>query len=114
MYEDKLVGRIDQEFYERKSKDWKQQQVEISRQILALKRSDMPCLSEGVQLLELAQRTVVFYDQRSNREKRRILNFVCSNSTWKERQLTPNYRQPFGIIAEKKKICWAEEAVFFH
>ena len=82
MCEDKLDGRIDQEFYERKSKDWKQQQVEISRQILALKRSDMPCLSEGVQLLELAQRTVVFYDQRSNREKRRILNFVCSNLIW--------------------------------
>ena len=37
---------------------------------------------------------------------------MCSNSTWKERQLTPNYRQPLGIIAEKKKICRAEEAVF--
>ena len=112
MYEDKLDGRIDQEFYERKSTDWKQQQVEISRQILALKRSDQSDLSEGVQLLELAQRAVILYDQQSNREKRRILNFVCSNSTWKEGQLSPNYRQPFGIIAEKNKICRAGEAAF--
>ena len=82
MYEDELDGSINQEFYERKSKDWKQQQVEISRQILALERSDQPCLSEGAQLLELAQSPVVFYDQRSNREKRRNLNFVCSNLTW--------------------------------
>ena len=48
MYEYKLDKRIDQEFYERKSKDWK------------------------------------------------------------EGQLKPNYRQPFGIIAEKNKICSAE------
>ena len=54
MYEDKLDGRIDQEFYERKSKDWKQQQVEISQQILAFKQSDQSCLSRSVQLLELA------------------------------------------------------------
>ena len=69
MYEDKLDGRIDQEFYERKSKDWKQQQVEISQQILAFKRSDQSCLSEGVQLLELTQRAVILYDRLSNRGK---------------------------------------------
>ena len=69
MCEDKLDGRIGQEFHERKSKDWKQQQVESSRQTLALERSDQSCLSDGVQLLKLAQRTVILYDRQSNREK---------------------------------------------
>ena len=62
MCEDKLDGRIDQEFYERKSKDWKQQQVESSRQTLGLERSDKSCLSDGVQLLKPAQRAVILYD----------------------------------------------------
>ena len=84
MCEDKPNGKIDQEFYERKSKDWKQQQVESSRQTLGLERSDESCLSDGVQLLKPAQRAVILYDRQSNREKRRILNLVCSNSTWKE------------------------------
>ena len=53
MYEDKLNGGIDQEFYKRGSIDWKQKQVEISWQILALKRSDHSSLSEGVKLLGL-------------------------------------------------------------
>ena len=53
MYEDILNRRIDQEFYKRGGIDWKQKQVEISWQILALKRSDHSSLSESVQLLEL-------------------------------------------------------------
>ena len=64
MCEDELDGSINQEFYERKSKDWKQQQVEISLQILALERSDQSCLLEGVQLLELVQRAVILYDNQ--------------------------------------------------
>ena len=64
MCENKLDERIDQEFYERKSKDWKQQQVESSRQTLALERSDQSCLLEGVKLLELVQRAVILYDNQ--------------------------------------------------
>ena len=62
MYEDKLGRRIDQELYERKNTDWKQKQVEISQQILALKRSDQSSLAEGVQLLKLVQHAVILYD----------------------------------------------------
>ena len=69
MCENKLDERIDQEFYERKSKDWKQQQVEISLQILALERSDQSCLLEGVQLLELVQRAVILYDNQIGKKE---------------------------------------------
>lgn len=34
------------------------------------------------------------------REKRRLLDFVLSNSTWKGGELTPVYRQPFDMIAD--------------
>ena len=32
-------------------------------------------------------------------EKRRLLDFVFSNSTWKHGKLIPNYRKPFDILA---------------
>jgi hypothetical protein len=32
-------------------------------------------------------------------EKRRILQFVFSNSTWKDGRLHPVYHQPFGLLA---------------
>ncbi len=32
-------------------------------------------------------------------EKRRLLNFVCSNSVWKDGSLYAKYRQPFELLA---------------
>jgi hypothetical protein len=32
-------------------------------------------------------------------EKRRLLNFVFSNSTWKDSKLIPAYRKPFYLLA---------------
>ena len=31
--------------------------------------------------------------------KRKLLNFVCSNSTWKDHTLTATFRQPFDVLA---------------
>ena len=36
-------------------------------------------------------------------EKRRLLNFVCSNSTWANGELNATLREPFGFIAEMAK-----------
>ena len=32
-------------------------------------------------------------------EKRRLLDFVLSNCSWKDGELTPTYRQPFDLLA---------------
>ncbi len=45
-------------------------------------------------------------------EKRRILNFVLSNSIWKDGHLLPNYRQPFDILAETNIAYQNKKAVF--
>jgi hypothetical protein len=37
------------------------------------------------------------------REKRRLLNFVLSNSTWNNGELTPEFRQPFDVLAVTNK-----------
>ncbi len=43
-------------------------------------------------------------------EKRRLLDFVFSNSTWAGGRLTPNYRKPFDLISEAVKMQAEEEA----
>jgi site-specific DNA recombinase len=45
------------------------------------------------------------------KEKRRILNFVLSNSIWKDGRLYPNYRQPFDILAETNTAYQNKKAV---
>jgi site-specific DNA recombinase len=54
--------------------------------------------------LELANRAAVLFERQDAREKRRLLNYVLSNCTWKSGELTPIFRQPFDIIADGAKL----------
>ena len=42
--------------------------------------------------------------------KRRLLDFVLSNSTWANGKLTPVFRQPFDMIALEATACAEEKA----
>lgn len=50
-------------------------------------------------ILELSQKAERLYERQEMEEKRRLLNFVFSNSTWKHGKLNPTYKQPFDILA---------------
>ena len=56
-------------------------------------------VDDGVRLLELAKKAYFLFKKQNPSEKRRLLDFVCSNSTWKDRTLTATFRQPFDILA---------------
>ena len=56
-------------------------------------------LDDGVALLDLANRAVELFEKQPPREKRRLLNFVLSNCSWSDGELTPEFRQPFDMIA---------------
>jgi hypothetical protein len=57
-------------------------------------------MEEGVQLLELAQSAQRLFEKQEAREKRRLLDFVVSNCTWKDGELAITFRQPFDLLAE--------------
>ncbi len=54
---------------------------------------------EGIKFLELLHNVMAAYVSADMRNKRRILDFVTSNSVWKDGQIHPNYREPFATIA---------------
>jgi hypothetical protein len=93
MYVDKLDGGISQEQYDRMSESFRSEQDDLLRQIEKHQHANQAYLDEGVRLLELSQNVVFLYDKQEIREKRRLLNFVCSNSQWKDGALIPNYRK---------------------
>ena len=100
MYEDKLDGVITQDFYDRKSSEWKREQDNIFRKFERHQGASRAYMDEGIKLLELAQHAVMLYEKQTDQEKRRIINFVCSNSIWKDGLLQANYRKPFDILVE--------------
>jgi hypothetical protein len=61
-------------------------------------------------LLELAGRAADRFEKQEPREKRRLLDFVLSNSTWADGVLTPQFRQPFDLLADAAATTREEKA----
>ena len=98
MYLDKLDGVISEEMYVKNSAAWREQQDRILRDIGRHQTANRVYIDDGVQLLELAQKALELYKKQKMSEKRRLINFVVSNSTWKEGNLAVTYREPFNFL----------------
>ena len=92
MYIDKLDGRIDTDFFDRKAAEWREEQRKCLELIQEHQDANQTYLDEGIRLLELAQTASMLFRRQSSAEKRRLLGFVLSNCTWKDGELTATYR----------------------
>jgi len=99
MYDDRLDGLLSKEQFIEKSEALRERQQDVRRKIEKHEAADRNYMLEGVQLLELLQNVVAAYVSADMPTKRRILDFVTSNSVWKDGQIYPNYREPFAAIA---------------
>lgn len=100
MYIDKLDGCIDAAFFACKAADWRGEQDRILADIHRHQAADRSYMDEGVRILELARNARSLFERQPAREKRRLLNFLLSNCTWDDGQITATFRQPFDILAE--------------
>ena len=71
----------------------------LADQIAEYENAAHDYVQDGVRLLELAKKAYFLFKQQKSSEKRKLLNFVCSNSTWKDQTLTATLRQPFDLLA---------------
>jgi site-specific DNA recombinase len=100
MYVDKLDGRIDAAFFDRTAAQWRDEQARCLSDIERHQNANRSYLDEGVHLLELAQSARRLFERQEAREKRRLLDFVVSNCSWKTGKLKVELRQPFDILAK--------------
>jgi site-specific DNA recombinase len=100
MYVDKLDGQIDASFFDRRASEWRLEQDRLLHLIADHQAANQTYLEEGVQVLELAKRAHSLFQTQEPREKRRLLDFVLSNCSWKGGELTAVFRQPFDILVD--------------
>jgi site-specific DNA recombinase len=98
MYDDKLDGRIDSDFFDRRASECRHAQDQILVDIEEHHSANVNYLDEGVALLELAARAGQLFECQSPSDQRLLLNHVVSNCSWKDGNLTADYRQPFDIV----------------
>lgn len=100
MYVDKLDGRIAQEFFDKKSAEWRNRQNAILETVHQHQNASQNYIEEGVKLLELAHNAHKLFAKQSATEKRRLLSLLLSNCFWDGKRLEIEFKQPFDLIAK--------------
>jgi DNA invertase Pin-like site-specific DNA recombinase len=110
MYIDKLDGRVDTAFYERKAAEWQAEQTRLLRLMEEHQAANHSYLADGVRLLDLARRAGELFRSQPAISKRRLLDFLLSKSVWAGGELRAEFRQPFDLIAVTAEADRAETA----
>jgi site-specific DNA recombinase len=70
MYMDKLDGRIDAEFFDRKAAEFRSEQCRLMRDLETHQSANRVYIEEGIELLELAQRAHRLFESQPPSEKK--------------------------------------------
>ena len=104
MYEDKLDGKVDAEFWTRKTNDWREQERKLESDLSSLR---MPVPAENAltvkRIFELANKAHFLYVSRNHAERGQLLKSVLLNCDTDAASLWPTYRKPFDLIFERAK-----------
>ncbi len=104
IYEDKLDGKIDEEFWARKMNEWREQERRLESEMSRLK---MGITEESIftvkEILELANRAHFLYLTRDHAERAQLLKRVLLNCDTDGVSIWPIYRYPYDRISERAK-----------
>ena len=102
-YTDKVDGKISEEFWIRKSKEWEgeESQIQASNQVLEAVTPER--FLDAARTLELANKGYFLYVKQDHAERAKLLKMVLSNCAKDAVSLYPTYRKPFDLIFEKAK-----------
>ena len=110
LYVDKIDGTVDKAFFEKLSKDWRVEQSRCLEEIARHQNADQAYMTEGSRLLDLAQNAHKIFGRQKAAQQQRMLKLLLSNSTWRDGQLTVQWRQPFDLIEENVVVAAIESA----
>jgi len=104
MYEDKLDGKIDEEFWTRKMNESREQERTLESRLSSLSvRVTAGNALTFQRIFELANRAHFLYFSRNSAERGQLLRSVLLNCATDGVSLTPTYRKPFDLIFERAK-----------
>lgn len=89
--------------YDRKPKQYKEEQYDIEQQINDHTLADETFYLSATQLINVARKAVVIFERSEPHEKRQLINFVFQNFVLNDRELVYEIRSPMKSIISCKK-----------
>ena len=102
-YEDKLEGKITEDLWASKFKQWSDQKENLQIKLNAQQKANESYYETGVRLIELSNREYELYEQQNVKEKQKLLKFLLSNSKMQGKSIDFVLKMPFSLIVETKK-----------
>lgn len=100
MYDDKVDGKISEDFWLEKYNQYRQEQEDIELALEKHKNANINYIDEGIKILELSQRAHSLYLKQNFREKAKLIRILTSNCTLLNATPYPTYRKPFDLLAK--------------
>jgi hypothetical protein len=92
---------ITEDLFVRKSKIWREEMQGIEIEVESLRKATESYHGEGLWLLELAQVAHGHYLTANPAKQAKILKCIASNLVFDGATVSPTYRKPFDILAER-------------
>ena len=102
-YIDKLDKKIDENFWQSYTKKWITEKEELTMTLLATQRADSHYLENANLILELAQKALPLYKKQNSEQKRKLINILVLNCSYKDKTLDVELKPVFNEIMKTAK-----------
>jgi hypothetical protein len=99
---DKLDGKIPEDFWERKTSDWRMEEQQVKMAMEGLNSAEIGDRALDAQrILELANQAYSLYVSQDSTEKAKLLRMLFSNCSVDAVSVSPAYTKPFDMIFKR-------------
>ena len=109
MYLDRLDGRISAEFFDSKSKQWREEQKQIEVRMRQLETVPLRTAAEAVQIIGSVSDTCRTFQDQPNDQQRAITQTVMEKAAWKSGQFEWTLKTPFQILQHSNSVSRSRE-----
>jgi site-specific DNA recombinase len=102
-YLDKLDGHISEEFWKAHSQKWLEEKEELTSKLLATQKADTHYLENATIILELAKRAAGLFKSRTAQQKRRMIDLLVSNCSYKDGNVDLELKPVFQNVLDGVK-----------
>ncbi len=99
-YEEKLDGRIDDNFFNRRRNEWEAERGQLHSEMERLAQVDARTLDTALRVFELANRAYDLFIRQEPSQQRILLELVTSNCRLFDHRIDANYRKPFDTLID--------------
>lgn len=100
---DKYDGKVSEEYYQVHYPKWMDDKERLTLKLLAIQKADRSYLENANLILELSKKAVVLFKKQNVEQKRRLVNILVSNCSYRDQTLDLELKPIFAEILKARK-----------